>query len=386
MDALVIACVTRYHLNLLNNESAKSEKSRFDLQRKLRKTEKWTDKHGKEHDKFADFSKPWNTFTQDARANLESVVVSFKQNLRVINKAINKYEKIVDGKKVLVNQEGVNWAIRKPMHKDTVSGKVNLPFVKESKGKVLTATRKSIDTSFNLKTIETITDTGIQKILRNYLMQGKFEFVNFKGESDFDSNLAFTPEGIEDLNNNIRLYNEGKDHKPIYKARVFELGSKFCVGESGNKNQKFVEAAKGTNLFFAIYQDENGKRSYETIPLNIVIERQKQGLTSVPEVNDKGLQLLFHLSPNDLIYIPSDFELENNSIDSNSFKEPNKIFKIVSFTGNRLSVIPVNVANVIVNKVEFTQLNKLELTKEKETCIKLTIDRLGFINKLYVTF
>jgi CRISPR-associated endonuclease Csn1 len=43
------------------------------------------------------------------------------------------------------------------------------------------------------------------------------------------------------------------------------------------KNEKYVEAAKGTNLFFAIYWNaKKKKREYETIPLNVVIEHQKQ--------------------------------------------------------------------------------------------------------------
>lgn len=52
-------------------------------------------------------------FTVDARTSLETIVVSFKQNLRVINKATNNYEKWVekDGKKVKakIKQEGRNW-------------------------------------------------------------------------------------------------------------------------------------------------------------------------------------------------------------------------------------------------------------------------------------
>jgi CRISPR-associated endonuclease Csn1 len=38
------------------------------------------------------------------------------------------------------------------------------------------------------------------------------------------------------------------------------LGSKFQVGQTGNKKDKYVEAAKGTNLFFAVYEDKNGKK------------------------------------------------------------------------------------------------------------------------------
>ncbi|WP_209390280.1 type II CRISPR RNA-guided endonuclease Cas9 [Chryseobacterium sp. RR2-3-20] len=377
MDALVIACATKDHVNLLNNQSAKSDVKRYDLKKKLMQFEKviYTDiKTGEkvEREVPKQFLKPWNNFTLDAKSKLENIIVSFKQNLRVINKATNYYEKWVekDGVKAKerIEQKGINWAIRKPMHKETVSGKVDLPRIKVPKGKILTATRKSLDTSFDLKTINSITDTGIQKILKNYL--------EFKRSSE----LAFSPEGIEDLNNNIAKYNDGKPHQPINKVRIFELGSKFQVGQAGNKKDKYVEAAKGTNLFFAVYEDKNGKRSYETIPLNEVIERQKQGLSVV---EFKGVTDFF-LCPNDLVYVPDGDELENikainfNEISNNKTKN---IYKVVSFTGNRLSVIPCQVATTIVNKVEFTQLNKIEFTKEKEILIKLNIDRLGNISK-----
>lgn len=372
LDALIIACATRDHVNLLNNQSAKSEIKRYDLQLKLRHTRKWNDKNGKERDKFTEFKKPWNTFTEDTRNSLETIVVSFKQNLRVINKATNKYEKWVEKngelKKELVEQKGLNWAIRKPMHKDTVSGKVDLPRIKIPKGKILTATRKSIDTSFNLKNIESITDTGIQKILQNYLLS-----------KDGNSELAFSPEGIEDMNKNIEKYNDGKPHQPIYKVRIFEMGSKFPLGQTGNKKDKYVETAKGTNLFFAVYEDRNGKRNYATIPLNEVIERQKQGLLSVPETNEKGNKLVFSLSPNDLVYTSKEYD-NIDSINGNK-EELDRIYKVVSFTGNRLYVIPINVASVIVNKIEYSQLNKIEFTNEKETLMKLNVDRLGNISK-----
>lgn len=69
--------------------------------------------------------------------------------------------------------------------------------------------------------------------------------------------IAFSPEGIEEMNKNIIQLNEGKLHLPIFKVRVYEtIGNKFSVGVKGNKKDKYVEAAKGTNLFFAIYVDE----------------------------------------------------------------------------------------------------------------------------------
>ncbi len=261
LDALVIALATRDHVNLLNNESALPKKgkakeehksTRYDLQNKLRNKESYfNEKEQKEKDRFADFIKPWETITQDTYKALESIVVSFKQNTRVINKATNYYESYKDEngnlrldkngnpQKDVVAQKGTNWAVRKALHKETVSGQVHLDHVKVGKGKILTATRKSLDSSFNEKSILSITDTGIQKILLNYLKV-----------KNNNPEVAFSPEGIEEMNKNIALYNDDKSHQPILKVRVFEQGSKFALGETGNKTTKFVEAAKGTNLFF----------------------------------------------------------------------------------------------------------------------------------------
>lgn len=436
MDALAIACATRDHVNLLNNQSAKSDLKRYDLQRKLRLFEQvsYFDKKADkqvEREIPKEFIKPWDSFTIDARNELEKIVVSFKQNLRVINKTTNKYQAYENGKKVLKSQmKGDSWAIRKPLHKDTVFAKVSLQRIKKVKlsealknlenivdkefrneirrisaaygkfdadrinkyfkdrkylygkkdvSKVSVyyfetenaAVRKSLDTSFTEKFIrESVTDSAIQKILLNYL-----------ATKDNKPELAFSPEGTEEMNQNITAFNNGKSHQPIRKVRVYEtIGNKFQVGYIGSKKAKYVEAAKGTNLFFAIYADEKGSRSYETIALNVVVERLKQGLKAVPEKNEKEHKLLFHLSPNDLVYVPTEEELDNNiSKESISL---NRIYKIVSFTGNRLYAIPYFIAKPIVDKIEFFQLNKIEsdITTNfsiKQVCMKLSIDRLG---------
>jgi CRISPR-associated endonuclease Csn1 len=393
LDALVIACASKDHMNYLNNESANKKGTndkgglRYDLKHKLCFKTKPDDKGNY---KWI-FKKPWDTITQDTREVLEKIVVSFKQNLRVINKTSNQYEKFVEknGKKVkeLVTQiKGDSWAIRKSMHKDTVSGEVKLDRIKVPKGKLLTATRKSINTSFDLNMIKSITDTGIQKILINYL-----------ASKNDNPELAFSPEGIEEMNKNIYIYNDNKPHQPIYKVRIFELGSKFRLGQTGNKKTKFVEAAKGTNLFFAIYQDENGKRNYDTIPLNEVIEHQKQVAhlsqkerMPIQSNSQKG-KFLFELSPNDLIYVPT--TEEKNRINKIDFKNLDKeqmrrVYKMVSSTGSECHFIQANIASLIKtydakSRVgELGSLNKLETTMDnsiriKESCIKLKVDRLG---------
>jgi CRISPR-associated endonuclease Csn1 len=254
------------------------------------------------------------------------------------------------------------------------------------------ASRVKVDESFNAEKIGSITDTGIQKIMLNHLIQEKYQ--NQKDENGKPISpevLAFSADGLDDLNANIVKLNNNKYHQPILKVRTFEpKGNKFNIGVTGNKKHKFVEAAKGTNLFFAIYQDESGKRNYESIQLNHVIELQKQGFLPVPELNEKGDKLLFYLSPNDLAYIPSIEEQENpHLVDFQNISDDQikRIYKVVSFTGNRLYAIQNNVAQSIVDKVEFTQLNKVEFDIEnkksiKEFCWKLKIDRLGNITEV----
>lgn len=438
LDAIVIACASRNIVNYLSNISASADgkTSRHDLQRLL--CDKTHPDSGGNYQWRV--KKPWGTFTQDVRAALENTVVSFKQNLRVINKAVNHYERYdATGKKTRLKQEkGDNWAIRLPMHKDTVYGEVNLRqiatvplrdalksphtvverdlkrklkellaqgldekqirlyfgsrpeiwpdvdlkkisvyrFSKEGKDRYF-ATRQPLDTSFDRKKIvEKLSDTGIRKILLRHL----------EANGD-DPNLAFSPDGIERMNRNLADLNGGKPHQPIYKVRVYEKADKFAVGAAGNKGSKFVEAAKGTNLFFAIYEEEKvdketgkvlRKRSYFSVPLNVAIDRLKRRLPPAPE-NAGGVPPRFVLSPGDLVYVPAPEERASGEV-----RQPldrNKIYKMVSCTGYECHFVPAAVAKAIVDKVEFEKLNKMgrALTGEmiKEVCVPLAVDRLG---------
>lgn len=488
MDAIVIACATRDHVNLLNNESAMSEhkEHRYALRQKLLRFEDVVI-DGKSRKVAKEFLKPWESFTTDAQSALEGIVVSFKQNLRVINNTVNRYQHFVieDGrkKKRMIKQEnGESWAIRKSMHKDTGWGEINLRLeeeisIKEAikqpkriadselKQKVLDLQKlnyddKAIIKYFNdntdewpeaqkkvkvyyysqekknkdgevkvhyyatrflsdlvgyfanvtkyedaVKKINGITDTGIRKILMAHLES-----------KDNNPTLAFSADGIDEMNNNIVTLNNGKQHKPIYKVRRFESGNKFAIGVKGCKSKKFVEADKGTNLFFAIFTLEmlnkktneiNKVRSYLTIPLKIMIDCQKEYgrawqsniesyLKKKKLVADEA-KLLFILSPNDLVYLPTIDELKNgiNVIDKN------RIYKFVDPYGDKGAFVPYSSSNVLfsMNNAEQVKMgisypiqdefgvgsqaskNPRAITGEmiKEICVPIKVDRLGNI-------
>lgn len=452
LDAIVIACTTRNHTHYLH--SLNSQKENFSLKEKLLiKNSKGA------FTRY--FQMPWSGFPSDVKHILERTIISFKQNLRVINRSNNTYKKWVkqpDGsyRKELVKQKGKNFAIRKQMHKETVSGKVQIKQLRKTpvsiyntledwhlivdkkikedvknlmkkyddnvkkvkshlkkhplvlNGKVIkkvkvyemveaTATRTALSSDFKEKHLESVTDSGIRKILRNHVVKYKTD----KGKLDFPS--AFSPEGIDAMNKNIQELNGGKRHQPIYKVRLYEEGSKFPVGETGNKADKYVEAAKGTNLFFAIYWDEKKKkRNFETVPLNEVIEHQKTNAhlsmsdkNPIPLDNEKG-EFLFALSPNDLVYVPTEAEITNNALVDFANLSDDQVKRIYAtndfsstcyFTPNSFAkAIAPKEADLSYNNNtgkltgsfdnKTASLNGIQI---KEVCWKLKTDRLGNI-------
>ncbi len=409
LDALVIACTTRDHTHYLSALNAEHEN--YSLKDKLLVKNKQGDftKH---------FQMPWNGFATDAKNELEKTIISFKQNTRVINKTNNKFWSYKDEngnlnigkdgkqkKKLRKQTKGDNWAIRKALHKETVSGVYNID---TPKGKIATSVRTSLADIKNEKHLDKITDQRIKEvILPNHLKK----YLDEKGKPKFD--VAFSPEGIEDLNKNIIELNNGKKHQPIRKVKMYEVGSKFSVSEEINsaKSKKYVEAAKGTNLFFAIYWDEKKqKRNYDTVPLNEVIAHQKEVAilpkeerTPIQAKPEKG-KFLFTLSPNDLVYVPTDEEMEYpHNVDFNNFskEQVNRLYKFTDSSDTTGNFIPLCIANLIFN------LNKKEQEKQntsyiiqnefglgspqsknqksldeimiKERCWKIKTDRLGNI-------
>ena len=462
LDAIVIACTTREHVNLLNNESALPEhqEMKHALSHKLRRYEEIVI-NGKKRRIFKEFIMPWASFKKDALLSLQQIVVSFKQNLRVLNQATNLYTKYENGQKTLSAQHSSDhFAIRKSLHKDTVFGHVNLQrkttiklkdalkdvnsivdkrlkrkikelqtkhyndkqllvyfkdyayewkgydfnkvevfyFTDEKEPMVATRFCNDLVSIFSGKTkkqdvekvIAQITDTGIQKILTNYL-----------NENLNNIEYAFSAEGLEQMNENIVHYNDGKQHKPIFVVRLFQpQGNKFLVGQTGNNNKKYVVTDSGTNLFFAVYQTSEEVRRYKTIPLEEVIARMKQNLHPVNDCDEEGNKLLFSISPNDLVYLPTPDELSDGHINYESI-DIDRIYRFVDSSGTTANFVPSRIANIIYHlkkdvaehfcKGDVIQdelglgspqsKNQKAITGEmvKDVCVPLVVNRIGEI-------
>ncbi|MDR2122075.1 MAG: hypothetical protein LBP34_03025 [Flavobacteriaceae bacterium] len=407
-----------------------------------------------------------NVFKNIVLTALEDTVASFKQKNRIIRQRWNKYSTYKDGKLGVKRQKKLekkeNFSVRQSLHMKTIYGKVKLAYKTKdisleeailedydivdsqfaeqiesmkrdlSKNEIIAqlsvsystvkvydkfvATRyghelKSLETVSSdkiISVIEKITDTGIQQILKNHLKN-----------CDSDPQKAFSCDGIKVLNDAIiepghGLTKKGKPHKPIYKVRkAYAMGTKFTVSEEGQKSTKYVVTDAGCNAFCGVYENnENRKRKFYIPTLREILNDLKNGENPYPNnhPNFPEYRLLFVLSVNDLVYLPTQDEIDNNiPIDIDNL-DKSRIYKFVDGSGEILNFVPVNASSLLydVSKKDAKEmkkehlleyegsilLNELGLGNEKpknqraitgemikNTCIKLNIDRLGNISK-----
>jgi len=403
LDALVVACTTRRHIQYKN--SLRSNNRLYNLESKLLKVDpKGT--RGKS------YKLPWQNIAQDTFDTLSKVIASFRQNKRVATKTTNYYQKYVeqsDGtwKKKYVKQatHPQHWAVRKSLHKDTVFGQVTL---REYKHVSINEAIKNIDAiadrMIKIEVREILSKLGgnveeLKKYLKKNPIQresknlSKIHIIHYN--SDYSTSKMKIDENVtikqlhkivdEDLKrqliNHLELYdldaeeafsvngliqfNEGRN-TPVYQVKVKEvLGLKNNLVKSNEKGVKFVEADKGTNLFFEIGIDDETKEHIinknSTKPFIEVLQQRVNGIE-----NEKIVFGKITLSPNDVV----------------KTKDGN-FYKVVSFSKHQCYFVPVNYAGSIIDKVEFSVLNKFEradnghMIKSKFEFVDL--DKLGYL-------
>ena len=438
LDALIIAATRREHIRYLNSlNSADSDSELKSIRLKLVKR------------KIREFVLPWDTFTKEAREALHTIVVSHKNRSRVVTKGFNLYTKWILEKekwikKTVKQEKGQLLSVRKSMFKEplgiiqiaeykdaTVKQAVEIQFnyltkynsklqtriankelrntinaliknnsfdltetqkyikknpIKDDNGHSINkiqllefngyaAKRVTLDKSFDCKKIDKIPYSNQQnnrlvKLLREHLK----EYGNSSQE-------AFSGEGIDLL--------AKKYGKPITKVTTFE--------EVGNKTSfkgKLVEADKGSNLFFIIYENINDRNDRiinadSSVPLISAIDAFANGYSKEDLGEEKPGYKKIILSPNDLVYVPEQDENVKTIDWRNKKKIVEKIYKVVSFSGSECQFLPHYVSSLLLpydsstKKGEFGSLNKSEKTIEgvtiKKYCIKINVDRLGNI-------
>ncbi|MDP2414943.1 type II CRISPR RNA-guided endonuclease Cas9 [Daejeonella sp.] len=391
---------------------------------------------------------------------LSHCIISFKNDFKLVSKSSNRYESFYNengnlrldknGKPVkeFISQNNKNqkhWSIRKALHTDNPSSKITLQFdrlkiientgkaeliidnrirdvVKEISGmhdnkigevkkylsknpiiidekpieytdfKILNIkyrkrqpiTNLSIRTGTGaLSTIDAVKDR-INKVadlkLRNELL------LHLKNNDD-DIDRAFSIEGIDEFNK-CRKFS-------VKRLPIAESASlKFSIGKKKTNNHKWVET--GGNYHFKIAKND-GNIDHETIPLRFAIKDEKEKiLNRNNDVKDTDDYII--LSPNDLVYVPTGDELNNNIVIdfANLTNEQKKRLYNVNDFSSTCYFTPNSIAQAIIAKeVDMhydekkskiigsfdTKTASLDGKQIKDICIKLKLDSLGNISK-----
>lgn len=253
------------------------------------------------------------------------------------------------------------------------------------------AKRVALNDSFDFKKINKIP----------YAKEGKSPIAELLKKHLSDNNnepkLAFSGEGLE----NLTKRNNGN---PITKITIYEKKSiedKF--------NGKYVEIDAGANVYFIMY--ENTHTGIREKMYSLAAHKAIERLVAGKKIADykEGYKTII-ISPNDLVYMPTEAERQNPELIDFETKDLKKrqeifgrIYKMVSCSDKECHFIPHYISKSIIEKDELGSNEKAEkawdgliqylpdskgkLSRKntgsmiKDHFIKLKIDRLGNFSK-----
>jgi CRISPR-associated endonuclease Csn1 len=259
IDALVMACATRSHLQELS---------------------KWN-RYNRNYD-LKDFSMPWASFWQDAEKAVNEILVSHK-----------KHKNLLTVRKHKTKKEGVSYtntgiAARGQLHKETVFGKRKAPNKTEAYH-----IRKPIESLTTQKHIDKIVDDTIRlHILKRVNELGGF----VKGKIPEGTFYQIDENGIKKAQ--VFLPNKNGAPVPIKKIRMREnIGGAEKLKENVNQ---YVNPRNNHHVL--IYEDIHGNLKEDVVTFWTAIERkrQKQDVIQLPF---DGKKIITTLQINDMFLL-----------------------------------------------------------------------------------
>jgi len=287
VDALVMACATRSHLQELS---------------------KWN-RYDRSYD-LDNFPKPWKAFREDAEQAVEQILVSHKQSKSILTVRTHTVKK--NGK----TYKNIGVAARGQLHKETVFGKRQAP--NSEQGYHI---RKQIDSLTTEKQLEKVVDSTIKELIfkRIHVMGG---FV--KGKIPAETFFIVDEHSVKQPQ--IFLPNKNGNPVPVLKVRLREnIG-----GAEQLKDEQNQWVNPRNNHHVLIYKDDKGNLKEEVVTFWTVVERKRNGLP-VYQLPLDGKEIVTTMQINDIFLLG----LKADEID---WEKPNyNLFKVHLYRVQKLS-------------------------------------------------
>lgn len=309
IDALVIA---------LSKQSYFQQLSAYNAAREAKKKLNPFDKEQ------LNFPEPWNGFHTAAKKEAEKLLVSHKQNRKVLTEVRKKITK--NGKTFT----SVGNAIRGQLHKENVYGQRQAPF-ETSKGYHIR--KKVVDLKDNQ--LDKIVDLEIRKIVIN---ARKEEAVIKKQIEALDKQIkkVRTDEEESELKAQIRelrgqiyllytLKNKNGEPVPIKKVRIRE---KMSNAEKLKSVNQYVNPRNNHHVL--IYKKHNGELEKDVVSFWTAVERMKQKVDSY-QLPEDGLEIIETFQENDMFLLFLEEGRDIDTLDQNEIY--NHLFKVQKIAG-----------------------------------------------------
>ncbi len=236
LDALVIACTTRSHLQALSKNRSYNYNVSSDP-----------------------IPEPWGNFREAVKTKIEEAIVSHRKSNPVLT--VKKTTVEINGK--LKQSTGI--AARGQLHKETVFGKRQHPVTKQKAFHV----RKPLSSITTKKQIDKIVDPAIRKLILNRIE----ELGGFQGKDKVPNNAFFKKDDkTNELIPMVHLPNKKGDAVPIKKVRMAENIS----GAEKLKDAIEQYVNPRNNHHVLIYEDESGVIDESIVTFWTAVERKKQ--------------------------------------------------------------------------------------------------------------
>lgn len=249
IDALVVACTSRRHLNELAKWNS------YDRSYEL-----------------STFPEPWSGFRNDAEMKVEQILVSHRKNNPVITK------------------RKTGTAARGLLHKETVYGKRKSPDQETFSYHV----KKPLESLTTATHISKIVDPVIRKII-NERIDALGGYIKGK---DVPKNAFFNTDENGKVTPQIFLPNDNGDRVPVLSVRIREsMAGAEQLKEGINK---YVNPRN--NHHVVIYKDLEGNLQEEVVTFWTVVERANQG-QEIFQLPINGKEMVITMEINDLFLL-----------------------------------------------------------------------------------
>jgi CRISPR-associated endonuclease Csn1 len=309
IDALVVACKTRSAVQKLSTLAGINYRGRLELKGSL------------------DY--PFGQFREQAIDALEEVFVTYRKADRLISKRKNPYKYWKKGR---VKPDQITMSARGGLHNETFYGLIADP---ADQTQEVFVTRKDLRSFDKEKHIESVVDKGIRKI-----MEAQLKLCNGDFKKAFQEPL---------------IYQDKKGRNHIIRHVRVKVPDSLIELRENKKSSVYV--ASGSNYGMVIYQNEAGKRIYETLNFISAVKTKQEGRKLFPN-NKNGFDFYCFLQINDLLIM---YNQSPDEINWNDRKDlANRLFRVVKMDQKGVLV--------------FGRANKTGYSADKAEPVKLICD------------